>query len=89
MAYEKVELVVAGVSGDVYMANILRDGVMGSKRRIATDECLRATTEWFMVNKKKMISYGGSKVGVVPSLFFTDNKEKADRILAILQEEKS
>lgn len=87
MAYEKIKLVVAGVSGEIYMTNILKDGFMGNQRRIATSDCLDATTEWFIRNKKTMVQYGVSSKGETPTLFFTDDKEKANRILAILQEE--
>ena len=44
--------------------------------------------EWFMVSKTKqvaMMADDGSKV----YLFHTANQEKADRILAILQEEET
>ena len=87
MAYEKIKLVVAGVSGEIYMTNILKDGFMGNQRRIATSECLDAATEWFMKNNKKMVQYGVGSKGETPTLFFTDDKGKADRILAILQED--
>lgn len=86
MAYEKIKLVIAGVSGEIYMTNILKNGFMGNQRRIATSDCIDATTEWFMKNKKKMVQYEVGLKGETPSLFFTDDKEKAERILAILQE---
>lgn len=87
MAYEKVKLVVAGVSGEIYMASINNDGTMSMKRRKATDDCQRATTEWFMTNRKKMVQYGGDGESNKPTLFFTNDSEKAKRILAILEEE--
>lgn len=86
MAYQKIKLVVAGVSGEIYMSNILKDGVMGNQRRVATDDCLDATTEWFMKNEKAMVQYNENSKGKKPTLFYTDDKEKAERILAILQE---
>lgn len=53
MAYENVELVIAMLSGDVYMARINKDGSMDTRnRRIATDDVLRAAGEWFIANKK-------------------------------------
>jgi len=87
MAYEKVELVVAGVSGEIYMARVLNDGTMSDSRRKATDDCLRATTEWFMQNKKKMLQFGTHNPDVKATLFYTGDAEKAKRILEILEEE--
>lgn len=86
MAYENLQLVIAGLSGEIYLSKINKGGVMSDSRRVATEDVQRAATEWFMSNKKKMISYGIGKDGKKPTLFFTDDKEKADRILAILQE---
>ena len=87
MAYEKINLLVAGVSGEIYMAAINNDGTMSMKRRKVTDDCKLATAEWFMKNRKKMVQYGGDEEGKKPTLFFTDDSEKAKRILAILEEE--
>ena len=87
MAYEKVKLVVASLSGEIYMARINKDGTMSDSRRNAKEDVLRATTEWFMTNKKKMVSYGQQPNGETPSLFYTSDKEKIERILEILQED--
>lgn len=52
MAYENIKLVVAGVSGDIYLAKA-KDGIMDTNyRRVATDDVLRSATEWFLKNKK-------------------------------------
>ena len=41
MAYENIKLVVAGVSGDIYLAKV-KDGIMDTNyRRVATDDVLR------------------------------------------------
>ena len=88
MAYENLKMVIAGLSGEIYLAKILKSGMMGDTRRIATEDCLRATTEWFMKNGKKMIAYEHNSKGKKPSLFYTDNPEKAERILNILKEEQ-
>lgn len=85
MAYEKVKLVVAGISGDIYMARVLKEGLMSDSRRKVTDECLVATTEWFMRNNQKMIQYGKQNNGATPALFYTGDPEKAKRILEILE----
>lgn len=87
MPYENLRLVVAGLSGEIYLSKILKNGMMGESRKVATEDCLRATTEWFMKNKKKMISYEHNSKGKKPCLFYTDDAEKAERILEILQEE--
>lgn len=86
MAYEKVELIVAGLSGDIFMAETNDDGLMSLARRNVTDECLKATTEWFMRNNRKMIGYSEQGDGTKPTLFFACDSEKAKRILEILQE---
>ncbi len=87
MAYENVKLVLAGLSGEIYMAKMNKSGFMGEGRRIATEDCLRASTEWFMKNKKKMISYPGLSTGEHPHVFYTADKEKAKRIIEILKED--
>jgi hypothetical protein len=87
MAYENLNLVVAALSGDIYLARINKNGFMGESRRIATEDCLRATTEWFMKNDKSMIAYNHNTKSKKPSLFYTDNPDKADRILEIMQED--
>lgn len=85
MAYENLDLVVAGISGDVYLAKV-KDGIMDTNyRRVATNDVLRATTEWFAINNKKAIQYEADENGR-HSLFYTNDPEKADRIIAILKE---
>ena len=86
MTYEKLELVNALMSGEIYLSKILKNGTMSDNRRIMTKECLRATTEWFMNNKNKCIQYEHPFEDGHLSLFYTDDDEKAERILAILQE---
>lgn len=87
MAYEKVEIVVSSISGEVYMARVLKDGTMSESRRIVTEDCLRGTTEWFMQNKKKMVQFGTRDSNVKATIFYTGDAEKAKRILEILEEE--
>lgn len=87
MAYEKVELVIAGGDGDIYMARTDGKGFMSRSRRVATKECLGASAEWFLKNDKKMIQYGEQQDGTKPTLFFTNDQDKAERILRILQED--
>ena len=86
MAYENLKLVVADVSGEIYLSRILKNGFMGDNRRVATEDCLRATTEWFMKNDKKAIAYGHVFADKKPSLFYTDDPEKAKKIMEILEE---
>lgn len=80
-----LKLVVAAMSGEIYLTKILKSGQMGSQRKKFGKETRRAAMEWFMVTKTKqvaMMADDGSKV----YLFHTSDSEKADRILSILQE---
>lgn len=87
MAYENLKLLVAGMSGEIYLSKTLQSGLMGDSRRVITDECLRATTDWFMSNKHKRIRSETILPNKEANLFFTDDKEKAKKIIAILKEE--
>ena len=86
MAYENLQLVVAGMSGEIYLTRILKNGTMSDSRRVITEDCLRATTEWFMSNKQKGFKFESIKPGIEPHLFYTDDSDKAKRIIAILKE---
>ena len=80
-----LKLVVAAISGEIYLTKILKSGQMGSQRKEFGKETRRAVMEWFMVSKTKQVAMtadDGSKV----YLFHTSDSEKADRILSILQE---
>ncbi|MCG1579484.1 hypothetical protein K4Q20_05890 [Staphylococcus epidermidis] len=60
MAYEKIKLVYALMSGDIYMARINDDGTMNLRNtRIATDDVMKAAAEWFIGNKKTVAHFGG------------------------------
>lgn len=60
MAYEKVKLVIALMTGEIYMARISEKGIMDTRnRRVATDDVLNATAEWFMANKKSSLTWKG------------------------------
>ncbi len=86
MAYENLQLVTAAMSGEIYLARINKSGFMGESRRVITDECLRATTEWFMSNKEKGFKYESIRENEHPHLFYTGDEDKAKRIIAILKE---
>lgn len=87
MAYEKLRLVTASVSGDIYLSKT-KDGLMDiNYRRVITDEAIQAVTDWFFVNKRKTVRFKGID-GKEHSLFYTSDKEKAKKILAILEEEQ-
>ena len=89
MAYEKLKLVTAYMSGDIYLASINTNGIMStSNRRLITEEVLASATEWFMQNNKNSIRYEGRTKDEVPSLFFTSDPKKAELIKAILLENK-
>lgn len=86
MAYEKVKLVYAMMSGDIYMARV-NNGIMDTtNRRVATQDVLRASTEWFIGNDKQMIQYEGDETGK-PTLFYTKDTDKIEQIKAILLED--
>jgi len=87
MAYENLQLVTAAMSGEIYLARINKDGLMGEGRRVITDECLQATTEWFMSNEKKGLKFESIRGNEHPHLFYTGDEDKAKRIIAILKEE--
>lgn len=85
MAYENLKLVVAGVTGDIYLAKA-KDGIMDTTyRRVATEDVLSSATEWFRKNEKANIHFEGLD-GNVHSLFYTKDKAKAKRIIEILKE---
>ncbi|EOA3017653.1 hypothetical protein ACHY84_001502 [Enterococcus faecalis] len=87
MAYEKLRVVTAIVSGDIYVGRV-KDGLMDTRyRRIITGEAIQSVADWFFINKKKTVQFKGID-GKEHSLFYTSDKEKAKKILAILEEEK-
>lgn len=87
MAYEKLRLVTALLSGDIYLGKA-KDGLMDvNYRRVITDEAIQAVVDWFYVNKKKTVQFKGID-GKEHSLFYTSDKEKAKKILAILKDEE-
>lgn len=87
MAYEKLRLVTALLSGDIYLGKA-KDGLMDvNYRRVITDEAIQAVADWFYVNEKNTVQFKGID-GKEHSLFYTSDKEKAKKILAILKEEE-
>ena len=60
MAYENIELIVAAITGDIYMTRTKDDGAMDTNnRRIATNDVMRAAAEWFISNGKTVAHFGG------------------------------
>ena len=56
MAYENLQLVVAEVSGDIYLTKV-KDGIMDTNyRRVATDDVLSSSTEWFRKMKNLLFT---------------------------------
>ncbi|MFS7438479.1 hypothetical protein [Carnobacterium maltaromaticum] len=87
MAYEKLKLVTAFMSGDIYLASINTKGIMSTtSRRVITEEVLASATEWFLQNKKNYIQYEGRNENEQPGLFFTSDPEKAKKIIEILKQ---
>ena len=80
-----LKLVVAAISGEIYLAKILKSGLMGEQRKEFTNDCVRAVMEYCMAKKLKQIRMTAKDDSCV-FLFHTADGEKADRILAILKE---
>ena len=59
MAYEKVKLVIAGLSGDIFLARLNKNGTMSDNRRKVTSEAQIAVAEWFIANKKDTLEFEG------------------------------
>ena len=77
-----MKLVVAAISKEIYLAKILKSGMMSDSKREFTTEAVRSVMEWFLLNKHKVINmkkHDGEKVW----MFCTEDKEKAERILSI------
>ncbi|EIA21397.1 DUF7446 family protein [Listeria fleischmannii] len=87
MAYEKLKLCNAMMSGEIYLAREESNGVMGNSRRIITDEVLGATADWFLGNKKDFVNWKPIDEEAHPYLFFTTDLKKAEKIKAILEAE--
>ena len=80
-----MKLVVAAISKEIYLAKILKSGMMSDSKREFTTEAVRSVMEWFLLNKHKVINMkkrDGEKVW----MFCTEDKEKAERILSIIEE---
>ena len=80
-----MKLVVAAISKEIYLAKILKSGMMSDSKREFTTEAVRSVMEWFLLNKHKVINmkkHDGEKVW----MFCTEDKEKAERILSIIEE---
>ena len=80
-----MKLVVAAISKEIYLTKILKSGMMSDSKREFTTEAVRSVMEWFLLNKHKVINmkkHDGEKVW----MFCTEDKEKAERILSIIEE---
>ena len=80
-----MKLVVAAISKEIYLAKILKSGMMSDSKREFTTEAVRSVMEWFLLNKHKVINmkkHDGEKVW----MFCTEDKEKAEHILSIIEE---
>ena len=79
-----MKLVVAAISKEIYLTKILKSGMMSDSKRNFTTEAVRSVMEWFLLNKHKVINmkkHDGEKVW----MFCTEDKDKAERILAIIE----
>lgn len=86
MKLDKVKLMVSLIGGVIYLNTPEDNGIIGDDSIDFTNETLKASTEWFIINRETMIHFkknDGNKVW----LMSTDNLSKAERINAILKEE--
>lgn len=57
---EDINLVIAAITGDIYIADIEEEGLMNTfYRRVATKDVQIAMAEWFMKNEKNEIKFSG------------------------------
>lgn len=85
MKTNELKLVVAEITGEIYLTTLSKTGFMGEPQIEFTNEAVRSVFEWFMRNKRKVINmkkHNDEKIW----MFFTEDKSKAERILAILEE---
>ena len=73
MAYENIELVVAAITGDIYMTRTKDDGAMDTNnRRIATNDVMQQQNGLFQMENSCSfwwswnVSLGSSKEGLTP-----------------------
>lgn len=85
MSYENLSLRVTAITGEIVLGRIKKDGMMADGKRYVTDDCIKATTEWFAANEKKAIQFEEDESGR-HSLFYTHDPKKAEKIIKILQE---
>lgn len=81
------KLVVTALGGRIVYGNILKDGYLGNQQIEMTEDVLRATNEWFIINKKKMYGHTIDSTGVIAYVFHTTDESKKERILTILEED--
>lgn len=57
---EKLEIVSAAISRELYLAEVESDSTMNTdKRKVFTEEVLRAAAEWFIANDKTVAHFSG------------------------------
>lgn len=81
MAYENLMIGVTKYSKKIALGEVNSRGFM-MKKRFVTEECVRATTEWFIANNHQSIKYHENNS--TPTLFFCDDPEKIEQIECIL-----
>ena len=60
ISIENINLVIAALTGDIYMADIEEEGLMNTLyRRVATKDVQIAMAEWFMKNGENEIEFSG------------------------------
>lgn len=81
------KLVVAALSGRIIYGNILQSGMLGNQKTDMTEDVLRATNEWFIINNKKMYGHTIDADNKKSYVFHTTDEGKKERILKILEEQ--
>ena len=60
ISIENINLVIAALTGDIYMPDIEEEGLMNTLyRRVATKDVQIAMAEWFMKNGENEIEFSG------------------------------
>lgn len=90
---EDKEIVVAFLSGEIYLAKVEENDVMHNDERVKiTRDVLRAAAEWFISNNAKGIKqegyYADDHENKHSYLFHTTDGEKAEKIKEILKDDE-
>lgn len=79
---DDLEVVLAAISRDLYLSEVESDSMMNTdKRKVFTEEVLRAAAEWFIANEKSLIHFKGhGRLAWIPDSENLTNQEVEDLI---------